>query len=1060
MVKGLTGVPADIRLESFPDPGNRFTLGDVIGTGVSGTVYEAIDTQAGNKKVAIKVQKIIPDYEDDIKEEYKILKYLPTHPNLPTFYGAYHTQNEIWFVLQHCEGGPIINLARALYAQNRHFSEDQIAFVLRETVQALCHLHENHIIHRDLKASNILLTENGEIKIVDFGLSRGLKNTLDKRNTCLGSPCWMAPELIFSGRNNADGSVAYDNRIDVWALGITALELAEGQAPYESMHPTRAIFQIVRNPPPNFRLPSKWSQNYADFVSECLIKVPEERPFIFEFLEHPFVKSIGEKKNKKISEVTESMIAEDLAAIDDINEEKIMNVLHERFKRGLYYTYIGDILIFLNPNAPIQIYGNKYHSKYQWKSRSDNSPHIYAVADGSYQDMIHHKESQNIVFSGESHSGKTTNYNHLLHHLLYLGKISNKISDKIEAASKVIEVLGNAATPLNNNSTRHVLNTQITYTATGKLSGAIFYIYQLEKWRVTGYKCRKEGNFHIFYYFYDAKKADGTLPKYSLKPAVEYKYLNRNPAAYQENCDGGAVNSPQQNAAKYKEILHLLEILEFEPEQIEIVQKILAAIILLGEINFVAEDENASKIENTEVATQVATLLGADEKKFLWALCNYCLIVKGSAVRNKLNVENAQEAQRVLATGLYSRLVDFIVNIINLRLSVTRVVLGDKNYINILDMPGFEAYEQNNLEQLFVNCFNEQLQNFYNQRVFAWELNELEDEGILLKPLQYYDNQPTVDELLSKPDGLLYVIDEASRTKSGHSFIIDTLANSARGTRIRKATSTKFTVAHYFKRVEYNAQDFPNKNHDFLSPEMIETLRQSSNFVIKQLFTNQFTKSGNLTISTEQNLAIFSGTRRKWGAALVSGDQKSRKFNTELQGEYSQTRRMRSCCSIFRASSAEILKNLVDSNENSNVCFVRCIRAGFTEVGGFEPDIVSSQLGSLSVLDTTKARQIGYSYRVSFKDFIDRYKFLAFDFNENVEVTRENCRLLLIRLKMEGWIIGKNKVFLRYYDKEYLSRLYETQVKKIVKIQAVMRKFITKKKVLPRIKSQQSIGKD
>ncbi|XP_065213271.1 neither inactivation nor afterpotential protein C [Planococcus citri] len=1086
-VKGLSGVPTDIQLEALPDPGNRFTLGSIIGTGISGTVYEAVDSES-NEKVAIKIQKVIPDYEDDIREEYKILKYLANHPNLPTFLGAFHRKGEVWFALQLCEGGSIIDLVRGLYAQNRHLSEEQIAFVLRESVKAICHLHENHVVHRDIKAKNILLTSNGEIKLVDFGLSRGLKNTLDRKSTCLGSPCWMAPELIISGRNNADGVSSYDNRIDVWALGITALELAEGQAPCEEMHPTRAIFQIVRNPPPTFKLPSKWSQNYADFISECLVKLPEERPFIFEFLEHPFIKSIPDDSSlgqdlvnlkdkvknstevqkpeihlrngrlqRKIFEATEAMVVEDLAAVDDVSEDKIMLVLQERFKRGLFYTYIGDILLFVNPNTPIPAYGNKYHCKYQWKSRSDNSPHIYAVADVAYQDMLHHKQPQNIIISGETLSGKTTNYNHLIDHLLYLGKISNKISDKVVAASRLVQTLGNAATPHNNNSTRHVINTQTTYTTTGKLSGAIFYIYQLEKWRVTGYKAAGQGNFHIFYYFYDSVKAKGELDSYFLEDRP-YKYLVRKPV--DDGNPGGASNDPKKNADKYAEILHLLEVLEFEPDQIEIVQKILAAIILLGDITFKEARDEGSEVENVDIANNVATLLGVDEKKFLWALCNYCVIQKGNAIRKKQTVAHAVEAQAVLARGLYGRLVDFIVNVINLRLSVTRVVLGDKNFISVLDLPGFESFDQNNLEQLFINSTNEQLQYFYNQRIFTWELKEQEEEGIILKPLQFYDNKPTIDELLSKPDGFMYVIDEASRSNSGHSFIIDALANCPRGTRIRKATSTNFTVAHYCKKVEYNAQDIPKKNHDFLPPEMIETLRSSGNFVVKQLFANQFTKSGNLTISTDQNLAIFSGKRKKWGAALVSGDSKSRKFNTEAQGEYSQTRRMRTCSAVYRASSLELLKTLSESTESSSVCFVRCIRAGLPASPGFEADIVSPQLRSLSILDTTRARQIGYSYHVSFKDFIERYKFLAFDFEENVEITRENCRLLLIRLKMEGWIIGKNKVFLRYYDKEFLSRLYETHVKKIVKIQAVMRKFITKRKVIPRVQSQQSIGKD
>jgi len=247
---------------------------------------------------------------------------------------------------------------------------------------------------------------------------------------------------------------------------------------------------------------------------------------------------------------------------------------------------------------------------------------------------------------------------------------------------------------------------------------------------------------------------------------------------------------------------------------------------------------------------------------------------------------------------------------------------------------------------------------------------------------------------------------------------------------------------------------------DFLPLEMIEVLRESENFIVKQLFLNPLTKSGNLTISCDKNLSALTGKRKKWGAALISGDKNARKFNTEDFGEYSQTRRPRTASGTYRASSLDILNSFIDDSKIGNIKFVRCLKCVDPSGAHLDTEELMSQLKAMEVVETAMARQIGYSYRVSFKDFIDRYKFLAFDFDEPVDINRENCRLLLLRLKMEGWIIGKNKVFLRYYDEEYLSRLYETQVKKVVKIQAVMRKFLTKRKVIPRLQSQQSIGKD
>lgn len=146
-------------------------------------------------------------------------------------------------------------------------TEEHIAYILREVTNALVHLHKNHYVHRDIRGSNILLTTNGEVKLCDFGLTRNTGSTLGKRSTCIGSPCWMAPEM-FNPTKSKQNEELYGNRIDVWALGITAIELGDGVAPFADMHPTRAMFQIIRNPPPTLYRPANWSQNYNDFIAE------------------------------------------------------------------------------------------------------------------------------------------------------------------------------------------------------------------------------------------------------------------------------------------------------------------------------------------------------------------------------------------------------------------------------------------------------------------------------------------------------------------------------------------------------------------------------------------------------------------------------------------------------------------------------------------------------------------------------------------------------------------------------------------------------------------------
>lgn len=258
--------------DQLPHPDKRFELKEVIGTGVCSKVYRAIDKEANNRSVAIKCQRYEKDMMRHINEEYRVLRDFSSHPNLPDFYGVYRKTfttaqpDEIWFVLELCEAGSVIDIIRSLQTINKRVSEEHIAYIMIETCKAVLHLHENNVIHRDIRGSNILMTNDGAIKLCDFGLSRDTKEFNGKRGTCIGSPSWMAPEVVACSKN--DKKIGYENRADVWALGITAIELADGKPPFADMHPTRAMFQILRNPPPTLYRQSNWSQSFNDFIAE------------------------------------------------------------------------------------------------------------------------------------------------------------------------------------------------------------------------------------------------------------------------------------------------------------------------------------------------------------------------------------------------------------------------------------------------------------------------------------------------------------------------------------------------------------------------------------------------------------------------------------------------------------------------------------------------------------------------------------------------------------------------------------------------------------------------
>ncbi|GAB0088953.1 Neither inactivation nor afterpotential protein C [Sergentomyia squamirostris] len=1082
-----------MRLDSLPDPGNRFELGEEIGSGVCGKVYRAVDTQSGGRNVAIKIQAYDKDLRIHIEEEYRVLRDHSNHPNLPQFYGVYRRKtpgepDQIWFILELCEGGPIIDLVRRLDVVGRRLSEEQIAYVLREVGKALVHFHDHHFIHRDVRGSNILLTHEGEVKLCDFGLARDIKTTLGKRGTNIGSPNWMAPEM-FTGTRTDDE--VYGSRCDVWALGITALELGDGHPPFKDMHPTRVIFQIVRNPPPTLSRPANWSQNYNDFICECLEKNPEHRPYMVEIMEHPFFTELPEndyhlsqelkvllesvqpiarvespqeisifnKCMKKYGVKPVKMYVEDLAAMERITEESILNEINCRLMEGYSYTFVGDVLLSLNSNDLTLDYHDNFHSKYKSKSRSDNVPHIFSVADKAYQDMLHHDDPQHIILAGESFSGKSTNRKLAVKHLTYLSEGNKDISERILKSSALIETITHAGTPINPNSTRCIQQTQMTFGSTGKLSGAIYNVYLLEKSRVSTTDM-SQGNFHIFYYFYDGISARNRLQDFSLDAGRKYRYLR-----VSEGDGSGKIHQirddPEKNAERFDEFEQQLKEFGVEEAERNSVYSILAGILLLGEVKF-AEEEGVAVLESTEIVARVARLLSVEEKKLVWALQNYCVVEKGTAERRRHTGNEARDARDVLAGTLYSRLVDWIVNTLNHRLTISRAIFGDAHSITLLDMFGFECYPRNRMEQLFVNCLNEQMQYHFNQRMFVWEMIEQEEEQIPVINFRFYDNKQAVDHVMAKPHGLMSLLDDATRSRHGHDFITGTI-HARKSQFIRRVTPHEFTLAHYTGRVTYDARDFPAKNRDFLPPEVLDTLRGSVDGIVKTLFTNSLSKTGNLTMAFEQKeLGNWSGglrqkKRSKWGAALVNERQiKTKKINTLSHGEYSQVHKMRTLASLFRHTCLEVLRSLAIAASCSGVHFVRCIRADIEgRPRAFHADMVRQQLKAMAIVDTAVAGQKGFPYRIPFSEFLRRYKFLAFDFDENVEMTRDNCRLLLIRLKMEGWAIGKTKVFLKYYNVEYLARLYETQVKKIIKVQAMMRAFLAKRNMAVKLKKLQ-----
>ncbi|XP_072300304.1 mitogen-activated protein kinase kinase kinase kinase 4 isoform X9 [Eucyclogobius newberryi] len=289
----------EIDLASLRDPAGIFELVEVVGNGTYGQVYKGRHVKTG-QLAAIKVMDVTEDEEEEIKLEINMLKKYSHHRNIATYYGAFIKKSppghddQLWLVMEFCGAGSITDLVKN--TKGNTLKEDWIAYISREILRGLAHLHAHHVIHRDIKGQNVLLTENAEVKLVDFGVSAQLDRTVGRRNTFIGTPYWMAPEVIACDENP---DATYDYRSDLWSCGITAIEMAEGAPPLCDMHPMRALFLIPRNPPPRLKS-KKWSKKFFSFIEGCLVKNYTQRPPTDQLLKHPFIRDQPNERQVRI----------------------------------------------------------------------------------------------------------------------------------------------------------------------------------------------------------------------------------------------------------------------------------------------------------------------------------------------------------------------------------------------------------------------------------------------------------------------------------------------------------------------------------------------------------------------------------------------------------------------------------------------------------------------------------------------------------------------------------------------------------------------------------------
>eukprot|EP00128_Syssomonas_multiformis_P008978 Colp12_sorted_trinity150504_noHs@29465 len=274
-------------------PEEVFDLLEKLGEGSYGSVYKAMHKQTG-EIVAIKMVPVESELQDLIKE-ISMMQQCDS-PHVVWYYGSYFKDSDLWIVMEYCGVGSVADMMRY---RKKTLKEDQIAYILQGTLRGLAYMHSKKKIHRDIKAGNILLNTKGEPKLADFGVSGQLTDTINKRNTVIGTPFWMAPEVI--------QEIGHDVKADIWSLGITIIEMAEGKPPYAEVHPMRAMFMIPSKPPPTLHNPEKWSPALNNFIARCLVKNPAERASAEELLKDPFI--VGAKGGSVLTDAIEETMS-------------------------------------------------------------------------------------------------------------------------------------------------------------------------------------------------------------------------------------------------------------------------------------------------------------------------------------------------------------------------------------------------------------------------------------------------------------------------------------------------------------------------------------------------------------------------------------------------------------------------------------------------------------------------------------------------------------------------------------------------------------------------------
>uniref|UniRef100_A0A665W6Q1 Unconventional myosin-Ig-like n=1 Tax=Echeneis naucrates TaxID=173247 RepID=A0A665W6Q1_ECHNA len=625
----------------------------------------------------------------------------------------------------------------------------------------------------------------------------------------------------------------------------------------------------------------------------------------------------------------------DFVLLDEVTMEQFMENLRLRFEKGRIYTYIGEVVVSVNPYRQMDIYGKDTIEAYRGRELYENPPHLYAVSDAAYKAMKRRAKDTCIVISGESGAGKTEASKYIMQYIAAITNPSQRaevesVKNVLLKSNCVLEAFGNAKTNRNDNSSRFGKYMDINFNFNGDPTGGHINNYLLEKSRVV-HQQEGERNFHSFY----------QLLRGGSEETLAAFHLQNDPAVYVYTKEGTSNN----DRTSHKAVISALEVIGFSKEEINSIYQILASILLLGNLQFESDGESV-QILGQEAVNQISELTATEPESVSKTLLYRTVATGGGEVIEKGHTEQqACFGRDAFAKALYERLFGWIVGRINTVIEVkdyNPVLHGKNTVIGVLDIYGFEIFDNNSFEQFCINYCNEKLQQLFIELILQQEQAEYQREGITWQHIDYFNNQIIVDLVEQPHKGIISILDEACLTVGN---VTDTVCLDSMDTKLAQHphyTSRKlspsdksmefqkhFRIRHYAGDVTYSVEGILDKNKDLLFQDFKRLMYNSTNPVLKEMWP-------------DGQLSITEVTKRPLTAAT-----------------------------LFKNS----IVALVDKLACKEPYYVRCIKPNEMKSPMlFDDARCQHQVAYLGLLENVMVRRAGFAYRQPYARFLQRYK--------------------------------------------------------------------------------------